>query len=67
MNLMNEVLQVALIEEDIQENGAGFKAEDLRQVIQCVTTLNEQQLSEPLEADDFLAQMRKEGLLPGGK
>jgi len=67
MNLMNEVLQVSMIEEDIQKNGVGFKAEDLRQVIQCAATLNEQQLSEPLDADDFLAQMRKEGLLLGGE
>ena len=66
MSLINEVLQIATLEEDIKENGAGFKAEDLRAVMQCVTTLNEQKLSEPLEADEFLEQMRAEGLLMRG-
>ena len=66
MSLINEVFQIATLEEDIKENGAGFKAEDLRAVMRCVTTLNEQKLSEPLEADEFLEQMRAEGLLMKG-
>ena len=44
MSLINEVLQIASLEEDIKENGDGFKAEDLRAVMQCVTALNEQSI-----------------------
>jgi len=66
MSLINEVQQLSILEEDIKQNGEGFKAEDLRSVMQSVSTLNEQKLSEPLEADEFLEQMRAEGLLSRG-
>jgi hypothetical protein len=66
MSLINEVQQLSILEEDIKQNGEGFKAEDLRSVMQSVSTLNEQKLSEPLEADEFLEQMRAEGLLTRG-
>jgi len=66
MSLINEVQQLSILEEDIKQNGEGFKAEDLRSVMHSVSTLNEQKLSEPLEADEFLEQMRAEGLLTRG-
>lgn len=66
MSLINEVQQLSILEEDIKQNGEGFKAEDLRSVMQAVSTLIEQKLSEPLEADEFLEQMRAEGLLARG-
>ena len=48
---------------ELRVNGYDFPLMDIPRLLECLSSSEKCVLSAPLEADDFLASMRKDGLI----